>query len=244
MRSLLSAVAMMVCLLSGCASIVSGTNQSLSVDTPGCEAASCQLTNDKGTWYVKTPGSVTVNRAYGNLTIVCSKEGFGSATSSVASSTKGMAFGNILLGGVIGAGVDMGTGAAYDYPVVISVPFTCTPVSKVAALDNEASSPAAKSNSRLGIRVEDVSQALASSLSLPDAGGVVVTAVHPGSAAESAGLNVGDVIREFNDIKLVDSADLAARLAAVRDGTMVVTKIVSNGRPATVQLRIGQAGEL
>ena len=32
-----------------------------------------------------------------------------------------MAFGNILLGGVIGAGVDIGTGAAYDSPSLITV---------------------------------------------------------------------------------------------------------------------------
>jgi hypothetical protein len=37
------------------------------------------------------------------------------------SDTKGMVFGNILLGGVVGAGVDIATGAAYDYPEVIAV---------------------------------------------------------------------------------------------------------------------------
>ena len=117
--------ALVLSLLSGCASIVSGTNQSVTVDTPGCAAASCRLTNDKGEWAVTTPGSVVVNRAYGPLTIVCSKDGFASATATVTSTTKAMAFGNILFGGVIGAGVDIGTGAAYDYPTSIVVPMTC-----------------------------------------------------------------------------------------------------------------------
>lgn len=111
--------------LSGCASIVSGTNQSVTVDTPGCAAALCKLTNDKGAWAVTTPGSVVVHRAYGPLSIVCAKEGYPSAATTVASATKGMAFGNLLFGGVIGAGVDMGTGAAYDYPTAIMVPMTC-----------------------------------------------------------------------------------------------------------------------
>lgn len=110
---------------SGCASIVSGHNQSLSVATPDCDGASCTLTNSKGTWYVKSPGSVTVHRAYGDLTVTCAKEGYATATNTVASSTKGMAFGNILFGGIIGAGVDIGTGAAYDYPVLISNPLSC-----------------------------------------------------------------------------------------------------------------------
>lgn len=125
-RKAMFAGALAISMLSGCASIVSGTNQSITVDTPGCAAASCKLTNDKGEWAVTTPGSVVVHRAYGPLSIICSKEGFPSGTATANSSTKGMAFGNILFGGIIGAGVDMGTGAAYDYPTSIMVPMTCT----------------------------------------------------------------------------------------------------------------------
>ncbi len=114
-------------LLSGCASIVTGTNQSVSVETPGCPGATCKLSNDKGIWYVSsTPGSVTVHRAYSDLAVVCSKEGYNAdGLGSEKSSTKGMAFGNILIGGVIGAGIDVGTGAAYDYPATITVPMEC-----------------------------------------------------------------------------------------------------------------------
>ena len=54
--------------LQGCASIVSGTSQSVSVDTPGCAAARCELRNDKGKYFVpSTPGTVTVSRSYNNL---------------------------------------------------------------------------------------------------------------------------------------------------------------------------------
>ena len=133
-------------LLSGCASIVSGQNQSVSVDTPGCSPANCQLINDKGRWFVVTPGSVTVRRAFGNMAVSCTKEGFASVATSVASSTKAMAFGNIIFGGVIGAGVDMGTGAAYDYPQVISVPLACgstASVPKAAMPEKAVQSPLA-----------------------------------------------------------------------------------------------------
>jgi uncharacterized protein YceK len=125
LRTAILASACAISLLSGCASIVSGTNQSVTVDTPGCAGASCKLTNDKGNWAVTTPGSVVVHRAYGALTVDCAKEGFPNGTTTVNSSTKGMAFGNILFGGLIGAGVDAGTGAAYDYPNSITVPMTC-----------------------------------------------------------------------------------------------------------------------
>jgi hypothetical protein len=112
-------------MFTGCASIVSGQNQSLSVTTKNKGAdmagAKCSLVNDKGSWYVTTPGSVTVRRSYNDLAVNCALDGVDPGSSMVKSSTKGMAFGNILFGGVIGAGVDMSTGAAYDYPEIIIV---------------------------------------------------------------------------------------------------------------------------
>ncbi|MDP3795478.1 MAG: hypothetical protein Q8R13_06205 [bacterium] len=83
--------------------------------------ATCQLNNGKGVYYVTTPGTVTVNRAYEDLSIKCEKDDFLPGLASVKSTTKGMAFGNILFGGFIGAGVDAATGAAYDYPSMIKV---------------------------------------------------------------------------------------------------------------------------
>lgn len=112
-------------LLSACASIVTGSNQSLSVQTEQhgetVVGANCKLNNDKGAWFVTTPGSVTVHRAYGDLNVRCEKKDLPPGVAVVKSSTKGMAFGNILFGGVIGAAVDAGTGAAYDYPSLITV---------------------------------------------------------------------------------------------------------------------------
>jgi len=113
------------CLSTGCASIVSGQNQSISVTSSNNGAdlsgAKCQLSNDKGTWFATTPGSILVRRSYNDLTVSCSMDGLTPGLVTVKSATKGMAFGNILFGGVIGAGVDMSTGAAYDYPNLISV---------------------------------------------------------------------------------------------------------------------------
>lgn len=63
------------------------------------------------------PSSVVVNRSYSDSNVVC-KKGDKSGSSIMKSSTKGMAFGNILAGGIIGAGVDMHIGAAYDYPSI------------------------------------------------------------------------------------------------------------------------------
>ena len=118
-------------LAAGCASIVDGSNQSLSVQTTlngvGLPGAQCQLTNNKGDWFVTTPGTVTVHRSFEPLNVKCSEAGYAPAVLASGSSTKAMAFGNILFGGLIGAGVDVSTGAAYDYPALISVPLIAMP---------------------------------------------------------------------------------------------------------------------
>ena len=106
--------------LSACASIIDGSNQSVSVKTVSgtkdIAGARCSLTNDKGTWYVTSPGSVSVHRSYDTLNVSCESDGYIANAGSAPSGTKGIAFGNILFGGLIGAAVDAGTGAAYDYP--------------------------------------------------------------------------------------------------------------------------------
>jgi hypothetical protein len=53
--------------------------------------------------------------------VSCEKEDYKSTEKNVSSSTKAMAFGNIIFGGPIGAGVDMASGSAYDYPPEIQV---------------------------------------------------------------------------------------------------------------------------
>ncbi|MFM0324821.1 hypothetical protein [Caballeronia glebae] len=149
MKSLASLAGLLA--LTGCASIVSGANQSLSIEsrkgTDVVAGATCKLSNDKGDWFVTTPGSVTVHRAYGDLSIKCEKEGIEPGLATVKSTTKGMAFGNILFGGLIGVAVDTGTGAAYDYPPLITVSMGLTTLIAPPAKSAEGASPVASATS-------------------------------------------------------------------------------------------------
>lgn len=119
-------------MLSGCASIVNGTSQVVSVETRDkaqqIVGASCKLDNGKGVYFVTTPGTVTVHRAYDDMTVKCEKENIEPGLAAIKSTTKAMAFGNIIFGGVIGAAIDAGSGAAYDYPTLISIIMGETPV--------------------------------------------------------------------------------------------------------------------
>ena len=112
-------------LLANCASIISGDTQIISISTPNCPGAACELSNNDGTFFVNpTPGTVTVNKSGSDMSITCRK-GEHAQTISTESSTDGMTFGNILFGGIIGVAVDAGTGAMYKYDAAITHPLSC-----------------------------------------------------------------------------------------------------------------------
>jgi len=112
--------------LSGCASVTGSTTQSVSVYArePGSgevQGATCELTNSKGKWFVTTPGSVMIHRSNDDMHVYCNKTGYEPGRASVVSETKAQMFGNILIGGVIGAVIDHNSGSGYEYPGIIHV---------------------------------------------------------------------------------------------------------------------------
>ncbi|MFA6016308.1 MAG: hypothetical protein WC742_14715 [Gallionellaceae bacterium] len=122
MKSLTGFIFLALFALSACASITTGSTQSVAVDTNPSKKCECKLSNDKGVWSITSPSVTTVTKAYSPLVISCQNESGWKGTASVESTTAGAAFGNILAGGIIGGAVDMSTGAAYKYPAQIIVP--------------------------------------------------------------------------------------------------------------------------
>jgi hypothetical protein len=113
-----------VSILTGCASISGEKMQPITVQTihenKEMAGVGCTLTNDAGSWYVTTPGSVTVHKSTGDLAIDCKKDSlFG--RQSLVSKSNGAVWGNILLGGGIGYIVDRNTGAGFDYPATTTI---------------------------------------------------------------------------------------------------------------------------
>lgn len=107
-------------IFTGCASITETKNQSISVNTGEVTGAMCELRNSKGVFYVNsTPGTVTVRQACDQLVIVCKKKGYvpmNPEAGTIQDKAKGMAWGNIIFGGLIGIAVDRSSGAGCTYP--------------------------------------------------------------------------------------------------------------------------------
>lgn len=116
-------------LLSGCASIVSGKSQEITLDTtpPG---ANCNLNRD-GKFLAgvpQTPGTVKVEKTKDDIEVVCQKPQYTQAKENLDSGTDGWVFGNVLLGGLIGWGVDSAVGADNKYPEKVAINMSPMPV--------------------------------------------------------------------------------------------------------------------
>lgn len=127
MRILLNACTIALAILaSGCASVTGGNVQTMVVSTAAKDGkdvagADCTLSNNKGSWRVKTPGETTIVRSNMAMTVKCEKEPLPAGIATVESATRGAMYGNILVGGIIGAAIDHSSGAAYEYPISVRV---------------------------------------------------------------------------------------------------------------------------
>jgi serine protease Do len=105
---------------------------------------------------------------------------------------------------------------------------------KLAALDdkseNERSSNGAHDKARWGIGLADASADVRSELQLPDdVKGAVVANVQPGSPADNAGLQRGDVILQVNRKETKSAADAKQALTSIQDGQDALLLVHSNG---------------
>jgi serine protease DegQ len=91
---------------------------------------------------------------------------------------------------------------------------------------------------QLGIAMQDLTPELAQAFSLQATSGAVVTRVEPGTPAERAGLQAGDVVLEVDGRPVRGATDLRNRIGLLRVGSEVRLRVLRNGRAQTVAARI------
>lgn len=113
-----------VILLGGCATIIDGSSQEITINT-NPKGAECVLERQGVPvgQISKTPGTVVVKKTKYDMKISCDKPGYETATYLNHSGSAGATFGNIVAGGFIGWGIDSASGSdnKYDSPVNITL---------------------------------------------------------------------------------------------------------------------------
>ncbi|MEP6724103.1 MAG: hypothetical protein ABJA77_21900 [Variovorax sp.] len=98
-----------------------GTTQTVKIETLTAsgqvvEGAECRVANNKSDTVMLSGQSVPVRRSGANLSIECTQPGYAPANGQATSRVNTGMVGNILIGGLIGAAIDSGTGAGFNYP--------------------------------------------------------------------------------------------------------------------------------
>ncbi len=120
--SRLAGLALATVALSGCATLTTGSDQSVTVLTDPA-GAECRMEREGMTVAIvnPTPGTVQVDKSKNSIVVKCAADGFQDTFATLSSEFQGMTVGNVLFGGIIGVAIDAGSGAMNEYPSQITL---------------------------------------------------------------------------------------------------------------------------
>jgi serine protease Do len=92
----------------------------------------------------------------------------------------------------------------------------------------------------LGVKIQSVTPDIAESMGLPEPRGALVADVTKTGPAETAGIEAGDVIIEFNGHAIKEMKDLPRIVAETEIGKSVAVKLLRQGKEMTVMAEVGR----
>lgn len=91
----------------------------------------------------------------------------------------------------------------------------------------------------LGVQIQDVTRELAESFGMKRPQGALVAKVIPGSPAEKSGLQIGDIITEFNGQAIETSGELPPMVGMTPINQQSTVKIIRQGETKSVSVTVG-----
>jgi len=114
------------------------------------------------------------------------------------------------------------------------------PINMAKSVEDQLQKSGKVTRGWLGVVIQNVTQDLADSFGLKQAGGILISEVQKDSPASAAGLQQGDVILQLDGVKLKDVSDLRNRIALILPGRKAVLDIMRSGRDKKIQVTIGE----
>ncbi len=95
----------------------------------------------------------------------------------------------------------------------------------------------------LGVRIQEITPAMAKALNLGDQHGALVADVDQGSPAAKAGLKEGDIVIEYNGKAVTSSRDLLFDVAGTASGSSSRITVLRDGQKLTFNVTVGERPE-
>ena len=262
-KAIVSAASLLV---GGCASPGKPVSQTVQVETPGCAATACELSNDQGRWTVPhTPGAVSVTTSSAPLSVSCGASVSTRSRTSAPSTVAAASGGGAVVGGVAGGavfGTMLGaTGLALFGPVGFAFVIGGAAAGAAAGQAVEAqqqeirypalisvpmscaplTAPAAVSAPRLGLGIRGMPLAEVRAAGLGAASAVQVMTVKAGGPAAMAGLQPGDIVLASDGQPLGDAVDLEERMLALASGAGLSLRVRRGDQTLDLRLTLPSA---
>ena len=93
---------------------------------------------------------------------------------------------------------------------------------------------------QLGAQAQDLTPELAQAFNIKQGRGAVITQVEPASAAEKAGLKVGDIVIEINGKPVRDSNTLRNTVGMLRVGQQVSMEVLREGKQHSLKAKVAE----
>ena len=117
------------------------------------------------------------------------------------------------------------------------------PVNMVKDLVNQLVEYGEVKRGQLGVYIQDLTPELAEALGLDGQTGAVVTEVIPGTAADDAGLESGDLITEVNGKQIKGASSLRNTVGLLRVGSKLKIRYVRDGRERSLTTKVKASQE-
>ncbi len=117
------------------------------------------------------------------------------------------------------------------------------PIDVAMDVVNQLRSTGKVTRGRIGVTIQEVTQALADSFGLSKAGGALISSVDKNGPADKAGVHASDVILKFDGKAINSSADLPRIVAATKPGSKVSVQLWRKGSTLDVSLVVGEIKE-
>jgi serine protease Do len=92
----------------------------------------------------------------------------------------------------------------------------------------------------LGVGIQEVDRNLAESFGLEKPKGALISQLEPGGPAEKGGVEVGDIVIEFNGERIDESADLPHVVGLTKPGTTATVRVIRDGKTRDLRLTVGK----
>ncbi|OIR17207.1 putative periplasmic serine endoprotease DegP-like precursor [mine drainage metagenome] len=117
------------------------------------------------------------------------------------------------------------------------------PIDVAMDVVNQLRSTGKVTRGRIGVTIQEVTQALADSFGLSKAGGALISSVDKNGPADKAGVHASDVILKFDGKAINSSADLPRIVAATKPGSKVSVQLWRKGSTLDISLVVGEIKE-